>query len=202
MQMPADNSSGRTPSKPPPLPDEAAEASRLGLNLEVYRRLKQQSKTGDVAAELRAMTEEAAERGEQTVDDDIAHEEATYRAMQREKGIFKKRGEAPGFIRAASRTPGEVAKGILFCLAYLVQLCLIGIWLERVGRQDIGALWFPILGVLVITSFIISGAIWRLLGERAREVIRGVVRFWPVTFPLILFVGIGLVKWLFGGAGQ
>lgn len=198
MQMPADNSSGGR--RPPPLPVEAAEASRLGLNLEVYRRLKQQSKTGDVAADLRAMTQAAAERGEETGDDDIAHEEATYQAMRREKGIFKKRGEAPGFIRAASRTPGEVAKGILFCLAYLVQLCLIGVWLERGGRRDIGALWFPILGVLVISSFIISGAIWRLLGERAREVIRGVVRLWPVTFPLILFLGVGLVKWLFGEA--
>jgi hypothetical protein len=197
MNGPADNSAGQTPPKlPPPLTD-AAEAARLGLTLEVYLRLKRQSNTGNVEADLRAMTAAATQRGEQA-GDDIAQEEAEYNAMWRRGGVFKRRNSAPGFISTAMRTPGEVAKMVLFLLAFFVQLAFLGIWLSNHRKVELGALWFFILGGLVISSMIITSLVWRALGERVREAIRWAVRFWPITFPLLLFVGISVVRYLFG----
>ena len=197
MNSPADNSAGRTPPKlPTPSPD-AAEAARLGLTLDVYLRLKRQSQTGSVEADLRAMTAAATQRGEQA-GDDIAQEESEYNAMWREGGVFKRRNSAPGFISTAMRTPGEVAKMVLFLLAFFVQLALLAIWQGNHRRVELGALWFFILGGLVISSMIITSVVWRALGERVREATRWVVRFWPITFPLLLLAGIGLVRYLFG----
>lgn len=197
MTTPGDNASGGNDPKPPPLSDDAAEAARLGLKLEVYQQLKRRSRTGDVAADLQAMTATAVNRGEK-VGDDIAQEDAEYNSMWRQGGIFKRRNAAPGFIATALRTPGEVAKGILFLLAFFLQLAGFGVWLSNHKKVELGALWFFILGALVVTSYIIAAFVWRMMGEKLRDIFRWVVRFWPITFPFILFVVISVLRWLFG----
>lgn len=149
-----------------------------------------------MAADLHAMTEAASARGD-AMGDDIAQDDSAYQRMRNEQGVFKKRGEAPGLLRMASEAPGEVARTILFFLAFLVQLCLLSIWHQNTGRRELGALWLVIFVLLGITSMIISGVIWRALGERARDVIRLLIRFWPITLPLFIFL-LGLLKMLFG----
>ena len=49
------------------------------------------------------------------------------------------------------------------------------------------------LGVLVIPAMMLSSFVWRILGEGVRDVLRFLVRFWPLTLIALLF-GLGLLK--------
>lgn len=180
---------------PPKLPSaraDEAEARRLGLNLSVYQQLKKQSPTGNVEEVLRAMT--AAATIEPTLEEeDIAAEEKAYRRLRHEQGIFKRRGEAPGLFKTASHAPGELARSLLFIMAYLGQIIALAIWQNHSGRKELGALWLVLFVVLGITSFLISSLIWRSLGEHGRNACRWLIRFWPITLTFLLFL-LGLLK--------
>jgi len=62
---------------------------------------------------------------------------------------------------------------------------------ERVTKME-GIFQCVLLGVLIIPAMGVSGRIWAAIGERARDVIRLLVRFWPLTL-FAMFVGLVLL---------
>jgi len=47
--------------------------------------------------------------------------------------------------------------------------------------------------VLVIPAMLLTSFLWRIVGEGVRDVLRFLVRFWPLTLIALLF-GLGLLK--------
>lgn len=170
----------------PPTQLEIDTARRLGVSVELYRQFK--CNAGDAARQLEEGAEPADVRAEQT----------QYERMRRESGLFKRRNQAPNIFVAAAKTPGEVARMLLtvFCYLALMFGILFVYGLEQVSRipgifQTIG------LGLLVIPAMILSSIIWRTIGETARDVLRLLVRFWPVTVMVLIFL-LGSIKLLLG----
>jgi hypothetical protein len=49
--------------------------------------------------------------------------------------------------------------------------------------------------LLVIPAMLLASFIWERIGENARDIVRVLVRFWPLTLIALLFV-LGLVRML------
>jgi hypothetical protein len=175
------------PQKVPPTQDEIDTAQRLGVNLETYRRFKQNA--GPEAAKL--------EQGEGPAD--ITAEQRQYEKMRSAPGLFKSRNESPSLLVAAARTPGEVAQTLLTILCYLVLMALsiVAVGSERLNRIP-GVFEVIYLGVLLIPAMMLSSFFWRVIGEGARDVVRTLVRFWPLTLLGLVFI-LGLLKVLLHG---
>lgn len=173
---------------PKPAAEDMAAAQRLGVSMEEYQAVK-----------LEVLAEEA--RRALPPDDrpaDIVREERIAQRLRREPGLIKPRHEAPNIFVQAAKTPGEVARTILFVFCYLAGLiALIVIGGEKVTKLP-GIFQCVLLGLLVLPAMWASGRLWEAMGEGARDVFRALVRFWPLTLVLLLFA-LGLLKLLLGG---
>lgn len=170
---------------PKPTPEDEAEALRLGVTMDEYRAMK-----------LQVQFEQARkEAGIKDAPPDIAAEEAKAAQMRREAGFIKPRNAAPNIFVQAAKTPGEVAKTILFVLCYLVgMIALVVLGGERVQKMP-GVFQCVILGLMVIPVMMVTGRIWEAIGEGGRDVLRALVRFWPLTLVALIFV-LGIIKML------
>ena len=162
---------------PPSTPEDEAEARRLGVSLEEYRAIK-----------LQVPFEQAKSSADETAPpDDIAAEEAKAKQLHRDPGIIKARYTAPNILTQAAKTPGEVAKMIIFVGCYVIEMAgIVILGGERVQKIP-GIFQFVALGLLVIPTMFITDRIWEAIGERARDLIRTLVRFWPLTLLALLF---------------
>lgn len=175
------------PRSEPPTQAEIDAAQRLGVGVDFYRRFK--ANAGEAGAKL--------EQGEGPAD--IVAEEQLYQKMRIEPGLFKRGHEAPNLLVTAVRAPGEVAQMLLTVGCYVVLMfgTLITLGAERVQKVP-GIFQVIALGVLVIPAMMLSSLVWRSVGERARDVMRFLVRAWPLTLIALLF-GLGLLKLFFAG---
>ena len=174
---------------PKPTPEDEAEARRLGVTVEEYRSLKLQATFDQARREAAAQAEPPPA--------DIAREEADLARMRHESGLFKRRGESPGLLVQAAKTPGEVAKMILFVLLYLLGLMALIIFGREKFTQLPGIFQCLVLGVMVIPVMWLTGRVWEAIGEGARDALRLLVRFWPLTLVAALFA-LGLLRLAFG----
>lgn len=163
---------------PQATPEDEAEARRLGVDVDAYRATKlqvlaEQAKRPDAGAEPPRL--------------DITKEEAEAMRLRAQPGLIKPRNTAPNIFVQAAKTPGEVAKMILFVLCYVVGLILlVNLGGEKVTKLP-GLFQCVLLGVLILPAMWATDRIWAAIGERARDVIRALVRFWPLTL-VALFV--------------
>lgn len=173
---------------PKPTAEDIAAAQRLGVPIAEYQAVK-----------LEVLAEEA--RRALPPDDrpaDIVREERIAQRLRREPGLIKPRHEAPNVFVQAAKTPGELAKTILFVGCYLTgMIALIVVGGEKFTGLP-GIFQCLVLGLLVLPAMWASGRIWEAIGEGARDVFRALVRFWPLTLVLLLFA-LGLLKMLLGG---
>jgi hypothetical protein len=163
---------------PKATPEEEAAARELGVDVHTYR-----------AAKLEVVVKQAAQAQHEKsgVPDDIAAETAKALHLRREPGLVKLRHTSPNLLVQAAKTPGEVAQLILFVLLYVIGLAaLVIIGGERVHRMP-GIFQVIILGLMVIPTLWLSRRIWEAIGERARDLFRFMIRFWPLTLFLLVF---------------
>lgn len=162
---------------------ERAEARRLGVTDEEYQATKLEATVAQVRVEAAA--------GEEPPPLDIVQEEAELARLRREPGFFKRRGEAPGLLTQAAHAPGTVAQGVLAIGLWLVQVAVLIIAKGEQVKAWPGILQVIVLGVFVGTAMWLAGRLWHWLGERGRDVLRTMVRFWPVTLAgLLLLLGL------------
>jgi hypothetical protein len=163
-------------------PEEQAAARAQGMTVAAYR-----------AMQLLQQAEQARKAANRAdgVPDDVAAEADKARQLQHDPGLFKPRGEAPNLLVQAARTPGEVAKVILFVLLYLAgMIALVVLGGERVQKLP-GIFQCGLLALLIIPVWWLMNRIWYGIGEGARDFIRALVRFWPVTLvALVLILGV------------
>ncbi|MCC7243176.1 MAG: hypothetical protein IT180_14715 [Acidobacteria bacterium] len=177
--------SDRAPSSEPPTRKEIDAAERLGIGLSLYRQFKKNA--GSAADTL--------EEGEGPAD--IVAEDHLYQKMRIRPGVFKARHTAPSVFVAAARTPGEVARSLLTIVCYLAFLFLIvGFGGDTVQRVP-GVFQVFALVVMVIPAMMLSAFVWERVGENVRDVVRALVRFWPLTLLVLLFA-LGLIRLLLG----
>lgn len=124
--------------------------------------------------------------------EDIVAEEALARQMHRRSGVFKRQNSAPNIFSQAARTPGEVAKTILTIACYLGLMFLIVAFGGQRVRAVPGIFQVVGLGLLIIPAMSLSSLIWEAIGETARDGVRLLVRFWPLTLVLLVFALGGL----------
>jgi hypothetical protein len=124
---------------------------------------------------------------------DIESEARLARQLRRQPSLFKARNKAPSVLVSAARTRGEVAQTLLTIFCYLVLMCLlVGFGGETVQRIP-GVFQVLGLGLLLIPAMLLSSASWRQVGESARNTIRALIRFWPLTVVALIFL-LGLVR--------
>jgi hypothetical protein len=169
----------------PLTPEDEANAKRLGATPDEYRTIK-----------LHGQVERAQQAAPaDSTPPDIAAEAAEAQRLRREPGILKPSYTTPNVLVQAAKTPGEVAQMILFVFCYLAAMILIvALGGERVQKMP-GIFQCIGLGVLVIPVMWLSSRIWAALGEGLRDVLRTLVRIWPLTLIALLF-GLGLLKLL------
>lgn len=171
---------------PKPTAEDAAAAQRLGVTVAEYQ-----------AAKLEVLAEEA--RRSLPADNrpaDIVREERIAARLRREPGLVKRRDETPNVFVQAARTPGEVAQTLLFVLCYVVGLCaLVIVGGESVTRLP-GVFQCGLLGLLILPAMWVARRLWTAIGEGARDLLRGLVRSWPVTLLALIFF-LGLLRMLF-----
>ena len=166
----------RSPFPDPPTQAEIEAAQRFGVSVDLYRRFKQNA--GPAAERL--------ERGEGP--EDIAAETRLAERMRREGGVFKMRNTPPSVFASAAKTPGEAAQTILTIACYLALMFLIiGFGGERVQRVP-GVFQVMAAGLLLIPAMMISSRVWRGIGEPMRDRVRLLVRFWPLTLLVLIFL--------------
>ena len=154
--------------------EDTAEAAMLGVDVATYRAVK-----------LEVMAERAKQATDGGPPSDIAAEQAIAMRLRSQPGLIKPRNTSPNILVQAWKTPGEVAQMILFVICYLVGLvALVVLGGERVTKME-GIFQCVLLGVLIIPAMWVSGRIWEAIGERARDGLRLMVRYWPLT----LFAG-------------
>jgi len=164
-------------------PEEQAAARAQGMTVAAYRAMK-----------LLQQAEQARKEANRAagMPDDVAAEEDKAAQMRYDPGLFKPRNEAPNLLVQAAETPGEVAKVILFVLLYVLGLAaLVIIGGERVQKLP-GIFQCGLLALLIIPVWWLMNRIWYGIGEGARDFIRLLVRFWPVTLVLLVLMLGGL----------
>ena len=124
---------------------------------------------------------------------DIVAEETEAARLRRNPGLLKTRNTAPNLFVQAVKTPGEVAQMILFVICYVIGLAgIMIIWGDRVQKIP-GLFQCVLLGLLIIPAMMVTSRIWEAIGERGRDWVRALVRFWPLTL-VALFFAIILIK--------
>ncbi len=182
---------------PPPSPDkDEAAARRLGITLEQYRSLQRSFQCDDVEA----LVEEARRRGstsmtEEEGNGDVQNEEAAYQHLRRTGSFFRSRGQSPGLLETASKTPGQIATMILTCAYWLVLLVLTAPYYQSWGFREALSL-IPFFGSAIL-AWSAAEATWRKIGPERRERVRIAIRFWPVTLVVLIFT-LGLLRLAFG----
>lgn len=169
----------------PLTPEDEADAKRLGVTPDEYRSIK-----------LQVQVEQAQQAAPpDATPPDIAAEAAEAQRLRREPGLIKPRNTTPGVLVQAVKTPGEVAQMVLFVLCYfLAMVAVIVLGGERVQKLP-GIFQCLGLGVLVLPVMWLTSRIWEAIGEGMRDVLRTLVRIWPLTLIALLF-GLGLLKLL------
>lgn len=173
---------------PPPTAEDIAAAQRLGVTIEEYQ-----------AAKLEVQLEEAKKL--LPPDDrpaDIVREERIARRLRSAPGTFKRRDVTPNILVEAAKTPGEVAQKLLFVVLYVLAMFALVIFGGEKVRNMPGIFQCIALGVLILPVMWLTGRIWEAIGETARDVLRALVRFWPLTLIGLIFV-LGALKLLLGG---
>jgi len=172
---------------PPATPEDEAEALRLGVDVNTYR-----------ATKLEGLANQArkAQQENSGVPDDIAAETAVAMRLHRNPGLIKPRNTAPNILVQAAETPGEVARTILFVFLYVVGLAgVVIIGGERVQKMP-GIFQCGLLALLIIPVWWATSRIWEAIGEGARDAVRALVRFWPLTLVALVFaLGILRILW-------
>ncbi len=172
-----------SPFSEPPTQAEIDAAQRLGVDVNLYRRFKRNA--GPAGERL--------EQGDGPAD--IVKEEQLAQRLRIAPGRFKGRNQAPNILVSAARTPGEVAKTLLTIGCYLLLLfAIIGFGGEKVQRVP-GIFQVIAMGVLLIPAMLLSSFIWERVGEGVRDGVRQLVRFWPLTVLVLIFV-VGTIKLL------
>ncbi len=165
-----------TPFSDPPTEAEIEAAQRFGVSVGLYRRFKRNAGPGA----------DRLEGGDGPAD--IVAEVQLAEKMRREPGFFKPRDKARGMLVSAARTPGEAAQTVLTIACYLgLMFLIIGLGGERVQRVP-GVFQVIALGLLLIPAMMISSRVWRSIGEGMRDRVRLLVRFWPVTLLILIFL--------------
>ncbi len=94
----------------------------------------------------------------------------------------------PSVFASAAKTPGEAAQTVLTISCYLVLMFLIiGFGGERVQRVP-GVFQVMAAGLLLVPAMMISSRLWRWIGERMRDRVRILFRFWPLTLFVLIFL--------------
>jgi len=159
-------------------PEDEAEARRLGVTADEYKVMKLEAQAAQARREV----------GGVETPPDIAAEEAAARSMRARPGLIKPRYTAPNLLVQAAKTPGEVAQMILFVICYVFGLAgSMILWGERIQKIP-GIFQCVLLGLLIIPSMWVTSRIWAAMGERARDAIRAMVRFWPLTLVALFFL--------------
>ena len=163
-------------------PEEEAAARAQGMTVAAYRALK--------IMQQAEQARKAANRAD-GMPDDVAAEEDKASRLRHDPGLFKPRNEAPNLLVQAAKTPGEVAKVILFMFLYLVgMIALVVLGGERVQKLP-GIFQCGLLALLIIPVWWLMNRIWYGIGEGARDFVRLLVRFWPLTLvALVFFLGL------------
>jgi hypothetical protein len=163
---------------PQATPEDEAAARELGVTADEYRVMK---------PEIQAEEMRRAAGGSGTPPD-IAAEENTAWRLRREPGLIKLRNETPNLLVQAAKTPGEVAQMILFVICYILELAGIVVMGGERLQKIPGLFQYVLLGILIFPTMWITSRIWAAIGERARDVFRIMVRFWPLTLIGLFFV--------------
>jgi len=164
----------------PPTDAEIEAAKRFGVSLSLYRQFKRNA----------GPNADLLERGDGPAD--IVAEQQLAEKMRREPGAFKRRNRPPSILVSAAKTPGEVAQTLLTISCYLALMFLIvGFGGEAVQRVP-GIFQVIALGLLLIPAMMISSFAWRSVGEGMRDRVRLLVRFWPITLVVLVFLFGGL----------
>ena len=119
--------------------------------------------------------------------EDIAEEQALARKLRAEPGLFKGRHRAPNIFITAWRTPGELATLFLLVQSYILYLFAFLFYLgpEQV-RKIPGIIQCAILAALIIPAWITAHFVWRKCGLPIRNIIRVLIRLWPVNIVVLL----------------
>ena len=159
---------------PKPTPEDEAEARRLGVSIDEYLTMKRHAAVG----------QSQEDRGRPP---DIVAEETEAARMRRNPGLLKTRNTSPNLFVQAVKTPGEVAQMILLVICYVIGLAgIMIIWGDRV-QKIAGLFQCVLLGLLIIPVMMVTSRIWVAIGERGRDLVRALVRFWPLTLVVLLF---------------
>lgn len=182
------------PLAPRATPEDEAEARRLGVTVDDYRARKLEA-TWTVARR------EAIEPRAGDTPPDIAAEAAEAHRRRLEPGLLKPRDAAPNLLVQAARTPGEVALMILFVLLYagvMIGLVILG----GENAQNLpGIFQVIVLGLLVFPVLWLTRRLWEAMGEKARDLCRALIRFWPLTL-IALILMLGALKLMLGGGSR
>lgn len=174
---------------PKPTAEDEAEARRLGVGIDEYRALKLEAQFNLARNEHRDDRTPA----------DIEAEQAKAAHLRAQPGFFKTRNQTPGLLTQAARAPGEVARMILFVICYLVGLILLVVLGGETAQRLPGIFQCFALAALTFPTAWISNRIWEMIGENARDALRTLVRFWPLTLLGLIFV-LGMLRMLIAGA--
>ena len=165
-------------------PEEEAAARAQGMTVAAYRALK--------LLQQAEQARKAANRAD-GMPDDVAAEADKATRLRQDPSLFKLRGQSTNILVQAARTPGEVAKVILFVFLYLAgMIALVVLGGERVQKMP-GIFQCGLLALLIIPVWWLMNRIWYGIGEGARDFIRLLVRFWPLTLVMLVFL-LGLVR--------
>lgn len=174
---------------PKPTAEDVEEARRLGISIDEYKSLKLEAQFDMARAQHR----------DESTPPDIQAEQAKAARLRSQPGLFKPRNQTPGLLTQAARAPGEVARMILFVICYLVSMVLLILLGGETARRLPGIFQCVALAVLIIPTAWITNRIWAAIGENARDVLRALVRFWPLTLVGLIFA-LGLLKLLIAGS--
>jgi hypothetical protein len=169
--------------------EDDSEARRLGITIDEYRALKLEAQFKLARDQHRDSTTPA----------DIKSEQAKAASLRSQPGVFKSRNQPPGLLTQAARTPGEVARMILFVICYLVSMILLIVLGGETAQRLPGIFQCVVLAVLIFPTAWLTNRIWEAVGENTRDVIRTLVRFWPLTLIGLIFA-LGLLRLLIAGS--
>jgi len=137
---------------------------------------------------------EAAEKRRADMDDVEAEEDLAAGMQHKRRWWSSRRGAS--LFEVASKTPGQIVRTVIFLGVWLALLVVFVPRFDAWGFREVLSI-IPFIGTAV-AAYILSGIIWRSMGESARDMGRAAVRYWPLTIVILLFVLGGLRLMLAG----
>lgn len=178
--------------KPPPLPPDDGQ-KRLGSIFP--SRGAHKPWFGSLKLEEFVMAaSEAAEKRRADMDDVEAEEDLAAGMQHKRRWWSSRRGAS--LFEVASKTPGQIVRTVIFLGVWLALLVVFVPRFDAWGFREVLSI-IPFIGTAV-AAYILSGIIWRSMGESARDMGRAAVRYWPLTIVILLFVLGGLRLMLAG----